>query len=267
MGLRMNIRVLTASLIGVVIMSFVLLIKPHNSLKDYDRYQAVILPLFSETPMAEKGPELQQARLTWQRNRLADPATGEIPKGIRKRELAYAHSLQKMAKTTGKANQEFNWQALGPYNVGGRTRAFAIDVTNENVMLAGGVSGGMWRSIDAGTTWSKVTKQYQHHSITCIVQDTRVGKTNTWYYGTGEAFGNSASKSFSANYLGNGVYKSTDNGLNWDTLTATVSGTPQKFDIWDHIWRVAVDASVDTADIVYAALEKFVYRSVDGGIN
>ena len=34
----------------------------------------------------------------------------------------------------------------GPWNVGGRTRALAIDVANENRMLAGGISGGMWLS-------------------------------------------------------------------------------------------------------------------------
>ena len=265
MVLNMKIRVLTASLIGMAILSSLFIIEPYNELKDYNQFHALILPLFSETPLAEGGSELQEARLQWQLQRLADPATGEIPKGIRKRELAYARSLNKAAKSNGKTNPEFNWQNLGPHNVGGRTRAFAMDVTNENVMLAGGVSGGLWRTIDAGTTWNKVTAPDQHHSITCITQDTRTGKTNIWYYGTGEAYGNSASKSFSANYLGNGVYKSTDGGLSWDTLGSTVSGTPEKFNAWDHIWRVVVDASVDTADIVYAALEKLIYRSTDGG--
>jgi len=261
----MKIRVLTASLIGIAILSTLFIIEPYNELHDYSHFQEPVLPLFSQTPLTEGNSKLHAARLQWQLQRLADPATGVIPKGIRKKELAYVKSLNIGAKKSSQANPEFDWKSLGPHNVGGRTRAFAIDITNENVMLAGGVSGGLWRSIDAGITWSKVTAPDEHHSITCIAQDSRVGKTNIWYYGTGEAYGNSASKSFSANYLGNGVYKSTDGGLNWDTLGATISGTPEKFDAWDHIWRVAIDASIDTADIVYAALEKHLYRSIDGG--
>lgn len=84
--------------------------------------------------------------MDWQRNRLADPATGKIPHGIRKRELAFARGLQQSKNKYSQDNPEYDWQALGPHNVGGRTRAFAIDVTNESVMLAGGVSGGLWRT-------------------------------------------------------------------------------------------------------------------------
>ena len=248
-------------------MSPLFIIEPQNTLKDYNQYQSLILPLFSETPLAETGRQLQKSRVEWQQSRLADPATGEIPQGIRKRELAYARTLSKPAKMSGKVNTEFDWKSLGPHNVGGRTRAFALDVTDENVMLAGGVSGGLWRTIDAGLSWTKVTSPNQHHSITCIIQDTRVGKTNNWYYGTGETSGNSASKSFSANYLGNGIYKSTDGGLSWDTISSTVSGTPQSFEAWDHIWRVVIDPSIVSADILFAALERHVYRSVDGGLS
>src|ERR1051326_4999152 len=34
------------------------------------------------------------------------------------------------------------WEFLGPGNIGGRTRAFVFDPTNDNIMYAGGVSGG-----------------------------------------------------------------------------------------------------------------------------
>ena len=241
-----------------------MLVEPRNSIKTYKQYTSLQLPLFSEAPFTEKGEGLQSDRVNWQTMRLADPQTGEIPSGIRKREIAYAHSIQSDIKQ--KNNTEFNWTSMGPYNVGGRTRAMAIDVTNENVIFAGGVSGGLWRSVNSGQSWTKVTDPQQHHSITCIAQDIRPGKTNIWYYGTGESYGNSASKSFSAFYLGNGVYKSTDGGLTWDTLGSTVTGTPENVDLWDKIWRIALDPSVDSLDIIYAALEKKIYRSDDGGL-
>ena len=39
-----------------------------------------------------------------------------------------------------------NWIHRGPYNVGGRTRAISFDVLDENIILVGGVTGGMFRS-------------------------------------------------------------------------------------------------------------------------
>ena len=53
--------------------------------------------------------------------------------------------------------------------MGGRTRALAIDRYNERVILAGGVSGGLWRSTNAGKTWRKVTNRRTSPSITSIV--------------------------------------------------------------------------------------------------
>src|SRR5690606_24770594 len=114
-----------------------------------------------------------------------------------------------------------------PHNIGGRTRAFGVDINNEDVLIAGGISGGIWRSANGGQSWVKVTKPEQHNAVSCLVQDTRPGKTNIWYTGSGEAVGNSASATFSAYYLGNGMLKSIDGGLTWDTLSSTVSNSPQ----------------------------------------
>ena len=50
-----------------------------------------------------------------------------------------------------------NWIHRGPYNVGGRTRALAIDVLDENILFAGGASGGMFRSVDGGLSWQMTT--------------------------------------------------------------------------------------------------------------
>ncbi|MBP6812410.1 MAG: hypothetical protein KA138_12865, partial [Saprospiraceae bacterium] len=91
----------------------------------------------------ENGPR----RREWQRMRLADPATGQIPAGIQFHERQYAATLPQAVVERGGNGQ---WMSRGPWNVGGRTRALALDVTNENRMLAGGISGGMWLSEDAG---------------------------------------------------------------------------------------------------------------------
>ena len=197
----------------------------------------------------------------WSASRLVNPETKIIPKNIRARELNYAQKLPK------NNFMETNWIPRGPYNVGGRTRAMVVDVTNENIIMAGGVSGGIWKSINKGNSWEKLTSPEMLHNVTCLRQDKRNGKTNTWYYGTGEAYGNSASGN-DAYFFGNGIFKSTDNGITWNSLINTASNTPEEFDqIWDLIWDIELDSSEDSLDLIYAATYGAIHRSEDGGEN
>ncbi len=240
-----------------------------NKIKSY-----LPLPNKSEhhvTLSPSEGAQEATARAEWERRRQCDPATGKIPPGIRLRELAFASTLPDDAQTSfqstinGHASSMVTWDFRGPNNVGGRTRAFAIDVTNENILFAGGVSGGLWRSTDGGTTWARVTSVNSYPGTNAISQDKRTGHTNTWYYLSGEAYGTSASGG-NAFYLGNGVYKSTDGGLTWNSLPSTVSGTPQTFDnVWDVTWNLVTDASDSVNERVYACMYSSLYRSTNGG--
>lgn len=209
-------------------------------------------------------PEDKFARFTETYNMLADPSTGKIPPFMREKEMAFAKTLPTAKKS---AKKSFDFKARGPYNVGGRTRAFAMDVRNEAVMLAGSVSGGLWKSVDAGESWYKVTSAMQNLSITTIVQDVREGHQDDWYFGTGELFGASQS-STGAFYFGNGVYKSTDNGENWTVLPNTSGNPVQSFSSeWQGIWRIAIDASNMDETEIYVASYARIHRSVDGGKN
>lgn len=210
----------------------------------------------------EDGEASPEGRFEYMLKRLADPNTGEMPEGIRMRELSFASTLPKAHGQRDELSLSFDH--LGPYNVGGRTRAFAIDQTNVATYFAGGVSGGMWRSTDAGETWHRVTAPEDHSAVSCIAQDPRFGKTSTWYYGSGETVGNSASKSYSAFFRGNGIYKSTDGGQSWTSLSSTVA-EPQKASDWDAVFRIVVDPVRNDSDIVYAALQRGIMRSTDGG--
>ncbi|MBT6978292.1 MAG: T9SS type A sorting domain-containing protein [Flavobacteriales bacterium] len=205
-----------------------------------------------------------EGRVEFELMRLADPVTGEIPDNIRQRELQMAKTLPQWGSSRDSMGISFT--QVGPFNVGGRTRAFAIDRSNTDVYFAGGVSGGMWRSTDAGESWDRVTATGLHSAVSCISQDPRQGKEKTWYYGSGESVGNSASKSFSAYYRGNGVYKSTDGGKSWVSLENT-SALVNKASDWDAVFRVLVDPTRNDSDIVYAAIGKGIYRSNDGGDN
>ncbi len=200
-------------------------------------------------------------RVNWERIRLADPNTGEIPNNIREKEMMFAKKLPK-ATSMNKAN----WVHRGPYNVGGRTRALAMDILDENTLFAGGASGGMFRSTDGGKSWAMTTNPNQLHNVTCVSQDKRIGKENIWYFGSGELSGSSASAG-GAYYGGNGIYKSVDGGLSWDSLSATSTNTNNFDSNFDYIWNIEADPSNDSLDVVYAATYSAIYRSEDGGNN
>ncbi len=201
-------------------------------------------------------------RAEWERVRLCDPATGQIPPNMRARELEFAKGLPTRESLLGAQHiQENNWQPTGPYNIGGRTRAIAIDRSNESTLLAGQVSGGIWKSTDGGAHWRRTTAPSSVLGATCLCQDPRPGKQKIWYAGTGELWGNSASLN------GSGMYKSTDNGESWTSLSSTYNNTPESWDnSFEFIWRIVVDPTNTTNDVVYAATALgCVQRSTDGG--
>ncbi|MEQ8472709.1 MAG: T9SS type A sorting domain-containing protein [Marinoscillum sp.] len=202
-----------------------------------------------------------QARIQFDLLRTVDPVTGKLPKDIRKHELQF-HEANFKGKGSFTRDNLTNWTNRGPYNVGGRTRALAIDVSNENVILAGGVSGGMWRSSDGGQSWTKTTGSNELQSVTGIAQDTRTGHTNTWYYITGEYSGNSASGT-GAFFIGNGIYKSVDGGLTWSALSSTTTENPQS---WNTAFEINHEIVVDPSSGNVLLANYFgLYLSVDGG--
>ncbi len=212
------------------------------------------------------GQSDSKKRVVWEFNRLKDPLTGKIPDNIREKELAYAATLPSDASSNLlRSSQSIAWTSRGPYNYGGRTRALAFDLNDENVLLAGAVSGGMWRSTDGGANWNKVSALNVNQSVTCIAQDKRAAFRNVWYYGSGEAYGASASGG-AAFHLGSGIFKSTNAGVTWTKLASTGANTPNTFDnVWDLVWNVATDSSNATQNEVYAATYGGIFRSINGG--
>ena len=220
--------------------------------------------------IAEK--ENVQSRREYEMQRLANPATGLVPAGIRNKEVAYAKNdyFNQLASPAGQAagientDEALTWSAAGPENFGGRTRALALDVGNENILLAGAVSGGVWKSLDQGKSWRRTTSINQLQSVTAIVQDTRPGKEHTWYYGTGELVGNSA-RVLGAPFRGDGLFKSTDGGDSWQPLNSTQSNNPGSFDFpFNYVWDLVTDPKSDD-DVIIAAIFGGIVRSADGG--
>ena len=202
-------------------------------------------------------------RLKWEQKRLAAP-DGMIPENIREKELAFAATLPTDAYKANRRSNFSGWTCRGPWNVGGRTRAFGVDKLNENNLLAGSTSGGIWRSQNAGAFWYLVTPVNAYHGTTCLVQDHRPGHETTWYSGSGEGYGASASAG-GAYYLGNGMMKSNNNGQTWFRIGDTVFTASSFTKNQQIIWNMACDNHNMTQNVVYAACYGAIYKTTNGG--
>lgn len=215
---------------------------------------------FSHTPGEES-----KARLLWEFNRLADPLTGKIPEGIRLKELATYREILKPAALASKNSRGASWRFRGPWNVGGRTRSMAIDRNDENHLIAGGVSGGLWGSIDAGKTWSRLSAPLDHPGVVSIAQDPRPGRENMWYALSGELYGTSASGG-SAFYLGDGAMFSIDHGITWNPIESTAAGVPGSFTTsFQGGWKIECSPADTTKTNIYMATYGSIFRSTDTG--
>ena len=223
--------------------------------------------LTAKTAMKEprmSKPTLLAMQAGYQFMKLKDPKTGMMPLGIRAGELAFVSRMPSHPEGEG---QDWNWR--GPANMGGRMLCMAFDIDNENHLLAGSASGGMWESNNKGLMWHKTTSPDAEQSATCLVQDKRPGKHNIWYYGTGELL-STTDRNISTNArtigIGNGIYKSTDNGASWQPLSSTqVSSQAHLLEVFQGVWRIVTDPVRTDKDIVYAACYGAIMRSENGG--
>ncbi len=150
---------------------------------------------------------------------------------------------------------------LGARNIGSAAmsgRIAAVDAVHEGQRLTiyvGSASGGVWKSVNGGTTYKPVFDKQDVQSIGAVTIDPKNPKV-VWV-GTGESWTrNSVS-------IGDGVYKSIDGGDNWTNLGLRES---------ERITRILVDP-INT-DVVYVAVpgklwsdsyDRGVYKTTDGG--
>lgn len=143
-----------------------------------------------------------------------------------------------------------SWTWLGPGNIGGRIRTIAIQPGNANNMFVGSVSGGIWRTGNAGATWFPVNDFMANLAVTTIVINP--ADNNIMYAGTGEGFGNGDA------LQGGGIFRSGDQGVTWTQLATTNNGN------FNFVNRIAV--SPDGATLL-AATNVGIWRSTDSGAN
>ncbi|MDX6612872.1 MAG: hypothetical protein QOD75_2058 [Blastocatellia bacterium] len=150
---------------------------------------------------------------------------------------------------------------LGARNIGSAAmsgRITSVAATKEGQRLTiyvGSASGGVWKSVNGGTTFKPVFDKEPVQSIGAVTVDPKNPKT-IWV-GTGESWTRNSTS------VGNGIYKSTDGGDNWTNVGLNDS---------ERIARIVVDPS--NANNVYVCApgklwsdgdQRGVYRTTDGG--
>ena len=130
----------------------------------------------------------------------------------------------------------------GPTNVPGRTRSIAVDETDAtgNTWYAAAVGGGVWKTIDAGVSWTELSNDLTNIAVSSVA----LSKSNpdVLYAGTGESWvGNLDAID------GNGIYKSINGGVNWvNVSTKDGDYVDARF---NHVSRVVVDPNLSLIHI------------------
>lgn len=144
---------------------------------------------------------------------------------------------------------------VGPAFTSGRIADIAIHPDDDNVWYVAVGSGGVWKTMNAGVTWTPIFDSQPTYSIGCITIDPN--NPHTIWVGTGENVGGRHVA------YGDGIYKSEDDGSSWKNMGLKDS---------EHISKIIVHP--ENPDIIWVAVqgplwnkggERGLYKSIDGG--
>ena len=150
---------------------------------------------------------------------------------------------------------ELKFRNIGPSFMSGRIADIAIHPDNPNIWYVAVGSGGVWKTMNSGVTWKPLFDKQSVYSIGCVTIDPN--NPHTIWVGTGENVGGRHVG------FGDGIYKSTDDGVTWVNMGLKKS---------EHISEIIVHPK--NPNIIFVAVqgplwkkggERGFYKSIDGG--
>lgn len=147
------------------------------------------------------------------------------------------------------------WREVGSAAPSGRVARFAVHPDDTRIIYAASASGGLWKTVNAGTTWEPIFEGQSTVSMGDVALTP--GHPDTVWLGTGEQ------NSVRSSQFGDGVYRSDDGGQTWRHMGLEGSR---------HIGRILIHPQ--NPDVVYVAAlgslwgpneERGLYRTTDGG--
>ena len=168
-----------------------------------------------------------------------------------------AQRKKKNIKTTSKevSLDAFKFRNVGPAFLSGRIADIVTHPDNDNIWYVAVGSGGVWKTENAGTTWSPIFDDQSTYSTGCITLDP--SNPSTVWVGSGENVGGRHVA------YGDGIFKSTDDGKSWNNMGLKNS---------EHISEIIVHPT--NSDIVWVAAqgplwskggERGLFKTVNGG--
>ena len=159
------------------------------------------------------------------------------------------------APSAAKAFDGLKLRAIGPALMSGRIADIAIDPTDPSTWYVAVGSGGVWKTVNAGTTWTPLFDEQASYSIGCVTIDPT--NPHVIWVGTGENVGGRHVG------FGDGVYRSRDAGASWENLGLKDS---------QHISKIVVHP--EEPDVVWVAAQgplwskggdRGLFKTTDGG--
>jgi len=209
----------------------------------------------AKTPAAQAGPSPKIQKETGQKGKPAE-AKAQVA-GDKKGTAEGTEAEEKEEKDpfTSGTFSGLKFRSLGPAWCSGRISDFAVNPANPSEYYAAVGSGHIWKTVNAGTTWSPVFDHQGAYAIGCLAMDP--GNPFTVWAGTGE---NTHQRALG---WGDGVYRTTDGGKSWKNMGLKESR---------QIGMIAIDPR--DSQVVYVAAEgsawgpggeRGLYKTVDGG--
>lgn len=225
---------------------------PQDEPQHYEPYEADFNPMRGEGESYGRGIAGAISFYNITRNNLF---TGVTTTSDREHAIQDIDQMKAPARAKNDASYQWNW--LGPDNVGGRTRDMIIDKDNSDLLVVGSVSGGIYRSTNRGRSWKKTSQPLENNAIVCMEQT----GDGTMFFGTGEGNFTYLGNGKSSGVIGDGVWRSDDKGVTWSRVIGPDEFTQN--DRWSNTNEMAADPSAQQT--LYAATDNGVMVTTNGG--
>jgi hypothetical protein len=180
-------------------------------------------------PHARGPAPLAQGRALYQQRMLAGPNGHYDAVRIQSSLQARRRLLTVRSSTAAESQPGINWTEIGPGNIGGRINTIWVDPTNGQHLIVGAAGGGLWQSLDGGSSWTAIADFPGTLAVGAFAQLS----STTFLAGTGDQFNEPQP--------GIGLVISTDGGTTWNPITATAPSASNPD--WYYVNSIAVSSN------------------------
>ena len=151
-----------------------------------------------------------------------------------------------------------SWSALGPFTIPeklsgegkagmGRINSIAFHPSNQNIFYVGSPSGGLWKTVNGGLSWTTTTDKLNSIGVSDIAIDP--GNPDLIYIATGDGD--------AGDTYGIGILKSLDAGQTWNKTKIEMGQSSL-------VYYRRIIINPDNTNILLASSNKGIYRTEDG---